>query len=135
MGKMTIIGVKDGANNDVFFDPLSASAGDKVPALWRLNNDASLPTGMRATIKLSTQDNGPKTARRLIMEATYPIVSTSPSTGQKVVVANVPARLEILLPSNVPSDVVVNAATLFSNVAASLQVKDAIATGYAPVAG
>lgn len=117
---------------DVVFTALTASGGDRAPARWRVE-DSTKPQNARITVSAYTEDNGPKTARRLIVQGAYPTTSTNTSTGQISVVARTPIRLEFTLPTNVASTENDEAAAVLLNFVASALIKSSAASGYAPV--
>jgi len=127
---ISAITVKNSANVDVIFSPLRGAAGDKATALWRVE-DAALPMGMRVTLAISTQDNGPKTARRLIADCVVPVTYTDPATGLPAVLARIPAHLEVTLPTNVASSLLADRTVMQMNAFASTAVKAMLASGYA----
>jgi len=132
MSAIAPIVVKNASNDDVTLSPLRGAAGDRVPAEWRYDGSAALPIAMRTSLKLSSQDNGPKTARRLVADGVVPITQVD-SQGQFSVVARVPIHMELTLPTNVPASSVTDAATVLLNAIASAPFKTAASSGYAPI--
>jgi len=129
MPQMANITVKDNSNTDVVFTALAASGGDGVPARWRVE-DASTPVALRATADLKTVSNGPKTARRMVVDISIPEVVLNTTTGLKTLVARTPLRAEITIPSNGTN--AAYAATVALNFLAAALVKDSAISGFAP---
>jgi len=132
MPKQANIVVKAPDNSDVTFTALSGSAGDRVPAIYRNDSDGTLPLGMRPTFRIATQDNGPKTARRLTVDGVWPTVYTDTQTGQKGVLARIPLHLELTLPTNADAYSVGFYSSILLALCASTAVKDSAVAGYAP---
>lgn len=84
MPSMASITVKkfDGTT-DIVFDALSGSPGDGAPAVWRQDTGAAatLPNAFRPVIKMMSNWNGPKTARRFNIEMKFPYALLNASTG------------------------------------------------------
>lgn len=118
-------------STDVVFTALTSSGGDKAPARWRVE-DPTKPVNARIAASVRTEDNGPKTARRMIIDAFYPTAVTNSSTNVTTVAARAPMRLEFTLPTNVPQANNTEAAAILLNFAAAQLVKDSAASGYAP---
>lgn len=133
MPNMADIVVKDASAANVTLTSLSASAGDKVPARWRLAlSDPAIPFGLRPVFEAVSSDNGPKTARRVVMSGQWPVTYTDTSTAQKGLVAKVPFRAEFTLPTNVSAAEVAQAITVQTNFMASTLMQSVLSTGYAP---
>jgi len=134
MPSMANIVVKDASNVDFTLSALSASAGDKVPARWRAdaNGFEAVPAGLRPQFEVVSQDNGPKTARRVTVKGFHTAVYTNASTGLVGLTAKVPFSFEIVLPTNIGSADVAQASTIAANFVASTLMKSVYSTGYAP---
>lgn len=117
---------------DVVFTALTASGGDKAPARWRVE-DTTKPANARIAVSLTTVDNGPKTARRMVIEGVYPTPVTDSTTNVTTVLARAPMRLEFTLPTNIASANNTEAAAVLLNFAAAQLIKDSASSGYAPV--
>jgi len=131
MPTLADITVKNAAAANVTFTAISASAGDKSPARWRLET-AGIPLGLRANLEIASQDNGPKTARRVVVSGNFPFTYTDTTTSQKVLLARMPFRTEFTLPSNLDPAQLADASVIATNVLASALVQAVLASGYAP---
>lgn len=131
MPSMANIAVLNNAAATVTYTAATASAGDKVPAVWR-QNAASEIIGLRPQLSVTTRDNAKRNGR--IFEATmkYPIFMTDASSGQKILLATVPLSLTGTLPTNVDAVQVKDAFVQFGNLAVSTLIRSAIEEGYAP---
>jgi hypothetical protein len=124
----------DNATN-ITFNALNASGGDSSPALWRQDTGAAagLPVGLRSLFKLSSKWNGPKTARQLQFELSFPYAvqdstTTLYSAKDRVVYSGV-----ITLPQGIPSAQINEAASQGLKLLASALVISSAQAGYAPV--
>lgn len=124
----------DNATN-IIFDALNASGGDSSPAVWRQDTGAAagLPVGLRSLFKLSSKWNGPKTARQLQYELSFPYAvqdstTTLYSAKDRVVYSGV-----ITLPQGIPSAQLNEAASQGLKLLASALVISSAQAGYAPV--
>lgn len=135
MPAMASITVKkfDGTT-DIVFDALSASGGDSSPAVWRQDTGAAagLPVGLRPLFKVSTQWNGPKTARQLKASLSFPYsvqdtTTTLYSSKDKVV-----AEVLITLPQGIPATGLNEATYQMLNLLDALLIRQSAAAGYAP---
>lgn len=135
MPSMANITVKkaDGTT-DITFDAISASGGESSPAVWRQDTGATagLPVGHRATIKLSSKWNGPKTARQVAYEAVFPYAVLSNDTGLYSARDRVVATGVITLPQGIPGSNLQEAAYQIANLLSSALFKSSAAAGYAP---
>lgn len=135
MPNMANITVKkaDGTT-DITFDVVSAAGSDGQPAEWRQDTgaNAALPVGLRAKIKLSSKWNGPKTARQIAYEATFPYAVLSNDTGLYSARDRVVATGVITMPQGIPAANLNEAAYQIPNLLASALFKQSIAAGYAP---
>lgn len=116
---------------DVVFTGLNPSSGDNVPALWRAEalgaNAAAKPVAT-----LQSRWNGPKTARRVEFDFSYPQTSTDTTTGLTSVVNQIPMKLSAVIPMAVPDATVAEAVALATNLLASILVRDSLKSGFAP---
>lgn len=119
----------DGTTN-VVYTAITASAGDRSPALWRSNPSATL-RGNRSTVQMETHSNGPGTARRAAVKYMAPVVRTI--EGQEVVVASIPMSLDAVLPNGLTDSEITEAVEQGMNLFASTLIRQSIALGYAPV--
>lgn len=119
---------------DIVFDALSASGGDSSPAVWRQDTGAvaGLPVGLRPTFKVSTQWNGPKTARQMKLSASFPYAvqdstTTLYSSKDRVVFEGL-----VTLPQGMPATSINEAVAQILNLCSSALIKSVGTSGYAP---
>lgn len=119
----------DGTTN-VVYSTLTASAGDRSPAVWRSNSSATL-RGNRTTAQMETRWNGPGTARRATVSFSAPVVRTIDAV--ETVVARVPIDLNVVLPEGLTDTEVIEAVEQGLNFCSAPLIRQSIAQGYAPV--
>lgn len=121
---------------NITFDPLTGAAGDGSKAVWRQDTGAvaAMPVGHRAVLSMATVWNGPKTARRSVIEFKRPYSTQNSTTLKYESTDSVVGRLEITVPQAIPATEINEAVYQFCNLIglASGQIKVASATGYAP---
>lgn len=111
---------------------VKAAAGDNAPAMWRLEAGFTLPAAM-PTVTLRSRSNGPGTARRTEIEATYPYTVVSTADQSVRVVSQVVIKgNSVLVPLNVPQSIVNEAIAMYQGFVASVMVRDTLRSGYAP---
>jgi hypothetical protein len=127
MSNMANITVKkaDGAT-DIVFDAMSPSAGDKSPAFWRAEAVSAFP-GRCPTLSLSTQNNGPATARVFEARFTYPVFDEA-----GVLLGKVPMTLTGLIPNQISRNDAAEAVHQGTGLMSSALVREALKTGYSP---
>lgn len=130
MPNMADIVVKkaDGTTNVTFVAKV-ASAGDKTQAFWS-QDAASTTRNQRPTLAISSQANGPRTARRVNGVAHFPVLRTV--DGVTVVAHDIPMSFVITVPLSVTDAEADEAAAQFGNLLASALIRGVNSTGYAP---
>jgi hypothetical protein len=125
---------KNDGTTDIVFDQLAGSGGEGIPAVWRQDtgNAAGLPTGLRSTFSMATKWNGPKTARQVKLDMSFPYAAqdsttTLYSSKDRVVYSGI-----ITIPQAIPLTHVNEAIAQGLNLWASALVKAAAQAGYAP---
>lgn len=121
---------KADAATNVVYTQLTASAGDRSPAIWRSNTSATL-RGNRSTLTQEAHSNGPGTARRVTTKYMAPVVRTI--DGLEQVVAYVPMDLNAVIPNGLTDSEVTEAVEQGLNLFASPLIRQSVALGYAPV--
>lgn len=119
----------DGVTN-VVYSQLTASAGDRSPAVWRNNTSAAL-RGNRATFTMESHPNGPGTARRVTCKHSYPI--TRIVDAREEIVATIPTEFTSVLPQGLSDSEISEAIEQAVNMFAATLIRQSIALGYAPV--
>lgn len=115
--------------SDVTYVAATPSAGDKVAARWTITATNPKPA-LRPTFSIVTSDNGPKTARTVDIQLNYPIVETI--NGVDTVVARVPAKFHMVLPTNANVDSVKEPAYQIGNLLSAALVRAVFESGYSP---
>jgi len=132
MAAITNVTVKkaDGTT-DIVYTAIQPASGDGQFAVWR-QEDTSVPSAFRPTLKMKTSDNGPKTARKPHLEYSYPYTYTDSTTGLKMQAHVVLASSDFLVPTQVPDAVIAEAVHQFTNLLVNTAVRDSIKAGITP---
>lgn len=125
---------KNDGTTDIIFDALSAAAGDGSPAMWRQDTGAAagLPNGLRATFKLQTQWNGPKTARQVKFNLVFPYAVQDSTTTLYSAKDRVVYDGLITVPQAIPNTNINEAVAQGLNLLAAALTKSVGQSGYAP---
>lgn len=115
---------------DVVYTATVASAGDSSPAVFR-NNTVGNTIAERPSLLVRSQDNGSRTARRVRVDYSWPIVSTD-AGGNKVVTGRMTGEASVLIPQNQDVAIINEQASQFANLLGSGLIKACFAEGYAP---
>lgn len=131
MPQITDITVKknDGTTNVVYSHTVPA-AGDKTPAVWR-SNSVGTAAAHRPELRIQSQSNGPKTARRVEGTLTFPSFVTG-TDGKVTVVSKGILSFNAVIPRDMADLDVAEFVSQGVNLVASTLVKDTLKTGYAP---
>ena len=124
-----IIVKKNDGTTDVVYTAVAASSGDKTPAVWRNNTVGTAPSH-RPELQVSSQSNGPRTARRLLVKGVYPTLVTG-TDGKTNVADRFVLDATIVVPQGMPDADINEAASQMLNLMASTLMKDQVKTGYA----
>lgn len=119
----------DGAT-DVVYTAVAGSSGDGSSAVFR-NNTVGTTLSERPTLLVKTTSNGPKTARRLRLDYSWPIVRTDVG-GSVTVVGRMTGDASFLIPQNQTIALISEQAHQFGNLVASAIIKASAVEGYAP---
>ncbi len=125
---------KNDAVTDIVFDALTASGGEGIPAVWRQDtgNTAGLPVGLRSQFSLASKWNGPKTARQMKFDLSFPYAvqdstTTLYSAKDRVVYSGI-----ITIPQAIPSTAINEAVAQGLNLLAAALTKSSSQAGFAP---
>lgn len=125
----------DEATN-IVYDALTGAAGDGSKAVWRQDTGAvaGMPVGHRATLQMSTVSNGPKTARRAVIEFKRPYSTQNTVTTKYESSDSIVARLEITMPAGMPATEISEGVYQFLNLLGQTSglIKQSCVAGYAP---
>lgn len=121
---------------NITYDALVGAAGDTSAAVWRQDTGAvaAMPIGHRASMSMRTVWNGPRTARRVVVEYRRPYSLLNSSTGKYEVTDTCVGRLELTIPQAIPSSEINESVYQWYNLIGltSGLVKTSSAAGYAP---
>jgi len=130
MPQMANITVKaSNGTTDVVYNAQTPSSGDKVAARWAVELAHAIPA-FRPILTMRTQDNGPKTARAVDIELSFPIIVTENSVDRKA--ATVPIKVHATLPTNVSSVAVKEPIYQIGNLVSAALIRAAMEAGFAP---
>ncbi len=133
MPQMADVTTKLANGTDYVMSALQPSAGDKSPAVWRQESEASyLPPAMRSTIAVTAKANQARTVRYINLNYQVPISVEDTSTGTRVPQGVITARVELVIPQNLASSHVENVASILPTFMNSTLMKSVVATQYAP---
>lgn len=116
---------KADGTTDIVYDALTGAAGDGSPAVWRQDTgaNAALPVGFRALVQMSSVNNGPKTARRLVVTFKRPYAVLNSTTGRYESYDENFGRFEFTGPNAIPASENSEAAHQLTNLLASAHFK------------
>lgn len=112
---------KSDGTTDVVYTAITGAGQDGTPAVFR-NNTVGTSPAERPTLLIVSKSNGPKTARRVNVDYTWPIVSTDPS-GVKTVTGRATGQASFLAPQNQDVATIKEQAYQFGNLIGSALVK------------
>lgn len=113
---------------DVIYTAQTPSAGDSSPAQWSANA-ASAARAYRPVIRMVSQPNGPKTARRVTITGKYPVVRVI--GGEQTLVGTIPLEFSALLPNLVTDAEAQEATRQFENFLVATLPRECIEQGFA----
>lgn len=112
---------------DVVYNALTPSSGDKTAARWRVEA-ASTYAAQKPALSLVSQDNGPKTARKVTMMFKYPVVETI--NGLPTIIGYIPFEITGTIPLQVPDSGIAEGVHQVGNLLCSALIRDCFKTGY-----
>lgn len=120
---------KADGTTDVVYTAVAGAAGDGIPAIFR-NNTVGMTLAERPTVLVKAAYNGPKTARRLRGDFSWPTVSDI--GGERKITGRMSGDFSVLIPQNQDPAVIKEQAFQFANLVASALFKASMEEGYAP---
>lgn len=120
---------KNDGTTDVTYTGVIPSAGDKSAAVWR-NNAVATAAAHRPELQMTSQWNGPRTARRVASKYTYPALAVG-SDGKINVADKAILEVNVLLPQSMPDSDINEFVSQGLNLAASTLYKNCAKVGYA----
>jgi hypothetical protein len=132
MPTMADIVVKKADNTtNVTYSSVTASGGEKSPAVWRDNSFAGT-IGQRPELRIKSSANGAQSARKVSGSFTYPSVYTDTTTSQTKVAYRSNVSFDASVSMNMTDAQLAEFAAQFGNAVASALVRSVMASGYAP---
>lgn len=130
MPNMAAVTVKKADNTtNVTYSVISASGGDQSPAIWR-DNAFGGTLGQRPELRVKSQSNGTKTARRVQGTFTYPQLYTDTTTGLSKVATRANGSYDLSVPTDMSDAALAEFAAQFGNLMAAQLLRDCHASGY-----
>lgn len=131
-----IVVKKADETTNITYDALTGAAGDGSKAVWRQDTGAAvgLPVGMRAMMTMATVSNGPRTARRAVIEFKRPYATLNINTNRYESTDSVVGRLEVTVPQGIPASEISESVFQYFNLlgVANGLIKQAVVAGFAP---
>lgn len=121
---------KADGTTDVVYTAIASAASDGSPALFR-NNTVGTTVAERPTLLIAAKDNGPKTARRVNVDFSWPLVQTD-AGGNKTVSGRATGSASFLAPQNQDYAVIEEQAHQFGNLIGSALVRACFSEGMGP---
>lgn len=127
----TVTVKKADGTTDIVWTTIAASGGDTSP--WTVRSETATGyVGQRPSFSMSSRWNGPKTARRVDVNAAFPMVYTDSVTSTTKTLGQVVFSGSFVVPQGVSDVTLSEAAAQLTNLLASSTSKAAISSGYAP---
>lgn len=122
--------VEHSGGGSVTYTALQASGGDNSPAIWR-DNALDTAAAFRPELRIISRPNGPKTARRVDFQYTYPYTVTD-SAGAKTVKSRINFQGSMVVPLDFPDATIDKAVWQVTALLASTGPRNAFYSGFAP---
>lgn len=114
---------------DVVYAALAGSAGDSIPARWRVENTL-LPIGQRINLSAHTKPNGKGDARQVVLRHRYPVVRDV--GGVPTLIGTIPLEISATYGEQYTQAEIDEAVAQSLNIANHADVRSVFKTGYAP---
>jgi len=126
-----VVKAADGTTNSTW-NLITASGGDKTPALWRANA-ATGTLGQKPTFTISGRWNAAGDVRRIDFKGTFPSTYEDTSSSLTQVRSTMTMTASFAVPQNVADVDLAEFAAQMTNLIASSLGKASVNTGFAPV--
>lgn len=123
--------MKNDGTTAVIYNVVAASGGDKSPAVFRSTSSVGTP-GQQPELRIWSANNGANTGRKIVAEYTFPKVYTDSTTSLTKVLNRANIQVSALLPLEMDAATANEFGAQFGNLMASVLIKGALQTGYAP---
>jgi len=119
---------------NITYDALTGAAGDGSKAVWRQDTGAAagMPVGHRATLEMRTLSNGPKTARRSLIDYKRPYSTQNTVTSKYESSDSFVLNANAVMPLAIPASELAESVHQACNLLAQALIKDALKAGYSP---
>lgn len=121
---------KADGTTDITYVKQAASAGDKVPAIWKCDGVGIVLAG-RPSLHAVAADNGTKKARRIRTSFVYPKVRQDPA-GNAIVLGGIVFDTSAVIAQDMTMTEINEACNQFANLFASSLIRSVHVSGYAP---
>lgn len=122
---------KDDGSTDVTYSVVTASGGDKSPAVWRANAFGGTP-GQRPEFRLESAPNGANSGRKITGSFTYPSLYTDTSTSLTKVGTRANFQFTAFMPAEMPDAFAAEFGAQVGNLIAASLIEESLTLGYAP---
>lgn len=113
---------------DVVYTQLGASAGDDVPARWRVEDTS--PIAYRRRANMLTRDNAKRNARVAIFTSAHPVIRQV--NGVDTLIGTIPLQTQGTMGTNFTQAEIDEAVAQHMNLCASALVSGSFKAGYSP---
>lgn len=119
---------------NITYDALTGAAGDGSKAVWRQDTGAAagMPVGHRATMEMSTRENGSRTARHASTVYKRPYSTQNTVTSKYEATDSFVLSASAVMPKAIPASELAESVHQACNILAQTLIKDALKAGYSP---
>lgn len=119
---------------NITYDALTGAAGDGSKAVWRQDTgaNAAMPVGHRATFEMRTTENGPRTARRALMDFKRPYSTQNSVTTKFESEDSFVLNANAVMPKGIPAAELAEGIHQACNLLSAALIKDALKAGFSP---
>lgn len=121
---------KADGTTDVVYTAVAGASGDQTPALFR-NNTVGTTIAERPTLLVRSASNASKTARRVRVDYSWPIMKTD-AGGNKVPAGRMSGEATVLIPESQTPETIAEQAAQFGHLLASTLLVASFQEGFAP---
>jgi hypothetical protein len=129
MANMTV--KKADGSTDVTFTGITASGGDKQPAIWR-NESFGGTIGQRPELRVRSASNGTNSNRKVEGSFTFPQLYTDTNTSLSKVATRANAQWSASVPTDMADASLSEFAAQLGNLIAHSLIKSVHSSGYSP---
>jgi hypothetical protein len=122
---------KNDGTTDIVWSLVSASGGDRSPALWK-SQTATGTLGQKPSFSIVARSNQAGNVRRVDVSASYPSVYTNSNTGQTEVRSTMTLTASFAVPQNVVAADINEFASQVAHLINSSMSVGSVQSGFAP---